>query len=455
VYAAIAIGGVILAGLLGVAAYALTAGAGNVEVTQAPATPLRSSPTASTPPARIEPVSAQPAETAPAETPRVETPRVEAPASAAPADRNPGESDTFDPVPVENPARSGLETGASAATVNGGIEPEFNPEPPRSPGRSTADPEPAPRKEPGEPDTPQEPVEDRVQSGKPVVTGRIIQEQQEAGVLYQALDIHRQPTMSVLGSVVAQNIHYQILSELKVGEPNQEGLREVSQQVKNTRLVTADATSRGTFEKSLRDLIGWQFSYTLDSHGEVVAIRSPRTGAQIAAVNPAGGQGFLVSSVMDEDGWKELAGLSFFNPSDQDMKKQTWMRQMTHNFEPLGSWQGETTYNVARQQQDVLQINYKHNLTYKPPAAGGGVGGLPFKIANANFKAEFAGGAIYFNRASRRVQSVEERFHVRGAIGANMLGQNISVPIEEKQTIKIGISTTNPWGKQGAMRKQR
>jgi len=270
--------------------------------------------------------------------------------------------------------------------------------------------------------------------------------QQEPVALFQELDIQRQPKLSMLGAVQAQDIQYRILSELMVGQPDEKGFREVQQVVKDTQLVKADALSQAMFAESLKRLIGWQFSYTLNSRNVVIEIRGPGDGKKIAPVKPPGAQGFLVTSVMDEDGWKELAELSFFTPDPKGMRNQSWKRQMTHNFEPLGSWFGETTFVPRGQERGLMRIDYAHKLTYKPPARGApAAGGLPFKINNADLKAGTAGGIIYFDTEQERVHSAQEQFHVRGSITADALGQALTIPIEEKQAITVRIVDQNPW----------
>ncbi len=352
-----------------------------------------------------------------------------------------------DPALVEPPGASEFTAAPPLALRD--VEESPMPEPFEEPAFKPSPPLPA------RPEPPPTSPEERPQP-RPVQAAKIVLQQQEAGELYQSLDIHRQPTMSMPGAgAMTQDIRYQILSHLKVGEVDDRGLREVSQHVIDTRLVQADASSKASFTKALQDLKGWQFSYTIDRRGEVVEIRTPKTGARVNEVNPAGGKGILMTSVMDQDGWKELAALSFFNPRDENLEKQSWKRQMTHNFQPLGSWEGETLYERAGAPQQVMQINYQHDLRYQAPAAGIALEGVPLKIAGAEFKAEEARGSIYFNRDTRRVQSAEERFHVRGQLTADLLGQNLAIPVEEKQHIRLDISQENPWEQEGFLQRER
>lgn len=267
-------------------------------------------------------------------------------------------------------------------------------------------------------------------------------------VVFQELDIQRLPKFSVLGTVMSQDIHYRILSELSVREPDEKGFRIVSQVVKETQLVKADALSHSLFDESLKRLRGWQFSYTMNSGGEVIEMRGPDDGRKFSPVEPAGGKGFLITSVMDEDGWKELAELTFFQPDPAGMENQSWSRQMTHDYEPLGSWFGETTFVSHGKQQDLMRIDFAHKLTYKPPAKGAAAGGLPLTINNADFKALAAGGTIYFDTQSDRVQSAQEQFRVRGMLGTEVLGQAANVEVEEHQTITLRVLDQNPWNGQ-------
>jgi len=265
-------------------------------------------------------------------------------------------------------------------------------------------------------------------------------------VLYQELEIDRQPKLSMLGSVIEQNIQYRILSELHIEVADENGNREVHQVVKDTQLVKADAMSETMFADSLKRLIGSEFSYTLNARNEVIAMRAPADGKKIGEIEPAGAKGFLMTSVMDEDGWKELAELSFFTPDIEPEETQTWTRQMTHNFEPLGSWSGVTTFTPRGTENGVARIDYDHKLNYKPPAKGViAAGGLSLNVKNAKFAADTAEGVIYFDHALGRVQTAEEQFHVKGSIAADALGQVVTIPVEEKQAITVRLTDQYPW----------
>jgi hypothetical protein len=262
--------------------------------------------------------------------------------------------------------------------------------------------------------------------------------------VFQEIDIQRAPKFSILGAVSIQDLRYQLLSELNVSQQDDKGVRTVGQLVLDTRLVKSDDLSRPMFEESLRALKGWQFTYKLNRRGEVVEwTTGPASGRKAVPVEPKGAKGFLVTSVLDEDGWKEMAQLSFFVPQEQTAGSQTWSRQMTHDFGPLGSWYGGTTFLPKEMHNGVLRVDYVHHMTYKSPDKIRG--DLPFAIKDAIFKSEMAGGTISFDTHARRVQTAQEHFLVRGTMSTEILGQTATVQVEEQQAITIRILEQNPW----------
>jgi hypothetical protein len=265
--------------------------------------------------------------------------------------------------------------------------------------------------------------------------------------LYQEVDVQRAPKFAIEGlALPAQELRYQLLSELHVTEPDESGNRNVEQRVIDTKAVRIDELSRPTVEPSLRSIKGMVFSYRLNRGGEVIAMTAgpldPRKAEKIEA---KGGKGFLVSSVMDEWGWKELAQLSFFVPDEQASGNQVMKRQIAHDFGPLGSWAGETSLVRKGTQKGVLRIDYTHKLTYRPPDKDRGAGDLPFTIKAANLKPEVAGGSIAFDSKLRRVVAAEDRFLVKGEIAAEVAGQGVTVQMQEEQVITLRVLDTNPW----------
>lgn len=259
------------------------------------------------------------------------------------------------------------------------------------------------------------------------------------------------PKLGMLGTMTVQDLQYQILSQIKTSAPNAEGVFTCDQEVLETRLLKADDLSRGMFQESLAGLKGWQFSYQLNNRRVITDWKSgPPDGRKVAEVKPPGAAGFLATSVMDEDGWKELAQLTFFVPRPEQGSK-SWKQPMMHNFGPLGSWYGETTFTPQATRKGIEQIGFVHKMEYRPPEKNVGEkdagGGLPFTIEKAMLKPEKAGGTIEFDTQANRVLSVQEAFLVRGALSVSLLGQAADVEVEEQQVIGLRLHERNPWQK--------
>jgi len=265
-------------------------------------------------------------------------------------------------------------------------------------------------------------------------------------VLFQELDIQRMPKLGMLGTMTVQDLRYQILSQLTVAPPDEEGNIACDQVVLQTKLIKSDDLSRAMFQDSLEKLQGWQFSYQLNNRRVVTQWKAaPPDGRKVAEVRPVGGAGFLATSVMDDDGWKELAQLTFFVPRPEHGSK-SWKQPMMHNFGPLGMWYGETTFTPQATRKDVQQIAFVHKMEYRPPEKGVG-GDLPFTIEKAMLKPETAGGTIEFDVQANRVVSAQEGFLVRGALSVGLLGQAADVEVQEQQVISLHVHGRNPWTK--------
>jgi len=294
------------------------------------------------------------------------------------------------------------------------------------------------------PDTPPEdlvssPTEPQVIQTEPEVSTQ----SSDSTALFQEVDVQRQSRLVVHGLPIAQELSYRVLSLLRVGEPDTDGIRVIEQTVLETKLEDGDEMSHARYRGALQALKGQQFTFRLNSAREVVEFKGHKDSPGSVAISGSGGLGLTVTSVMDEDGWKEIAGLSFFLPKEGVEQGDAWKKEMTHDWGSLGSWRGETAYKLKGQSQELQLIDYVHNMTYTPPAPGGG--GLPFQVAGGAFQTEQAGGEIRFDAGRQRVDSVQERFHVRGDLSTSVLGQASRIEIEEQQSIAIRMLDQYPW----------
>lgn len=251
-----------------------------------------------------------------------------------------------------------------------------------------------------------------------------------------------------------QLLQYEIISRLEVA-PSQGGQGvHVRQTVISGRLLKADPTSQSTYAAALKNLAGTTMQYELNEQNRVTKFRGGKAARKPIAIDKLSieklldSKGFLLTSLIDDDGWKELAELTFFQP---DPQSRQWKTQFHHDWSPLGSWSGETTFATSRKRGKWQIYQYQHDAKYRPPGKDDkgespvAVAGLPFALTGAEFRTLKNGGQIVYDTSRRRMESAEELFHVQGAVNANVLGQAAQVKLEEKQVFRIQISEQNRW----------
>lgn len=274
--------------------------------------------------------------------------------------------------------------------------------------------------------TPADPNLPRASAAAPAVT------------IFQEIDIERRPKLNILGNELAQHLHYKIVSELRVQPPANNGDRQVTQSVVDTRLLLADELSRADFEKSLQGLKGWQCVYRVRPDGEVRDLApSAEFAAKARTVEPKGAKGVLVTSIMDADGWREMAEWTFLVPPDMGRGKESWTRRMSHDYGELGSWYGDTRFQRGPTKGSLQQIHFQHQMIYSPPAKP--PGGLPFTIREIRFHSDLARGSLEFDLKSQRVRTAQEQFQVRGELTTELLGELASIQVEEQQQVKVTL----------------
>ncbi|MDA1050002.1 MAG: hypothetical protein O3C40_05920 [Planctomycetota bacterium] len=260
----------------------------------------------------------------------------------------------------------------------------------------------------------------------------------QTGTLFQVVDIQRSPTFSIQGLETKQSLHYQVLSQLEIERDVDSRTTKVIQIVQDTRLVAADDLSRASFSKALDGLKRQQYTYRLNHRGEVIDFTGHKESRTTIALDLAAGAGFQLTSVIDEDGWKELAELTFVVPPDGQQAGEPWKRQMTHDWGALGNWSGITTFSPQPPKEQLAQITFTREMNYTAPGASGG--GLPFQIRHAAFELQRASGAIEFDVALQRVRKATESFDVRGTVSAELAGIEVQIELTEQQRIEIIVS---------------
>ena len=308
----------------------------------------------------------------------------------------------------------------------------------------------------------------------------------EQGTFFQKVAVSRNPKFLVSGVTMEQLLQYEIVSKLEVRPSQGAGALTVKQTIVSGRLIKADPLSQSSYAEALKKIAGTTLRYELNDSNEVISFRGGKASRTAIAIDKLSieklldNKGFMLTSLIDDDGWKELATLTFFQPTPQ---QRQWKTQFHHDWAPLGSWSGETTFAVGRKRGKWQLYGYQHDMKYRAPGekkavakrdeGGGkgepgkgepgkgepgksevgdekasatpGIGGLPFSLKGADFTPLKSGGQIVYDTAKGRIESAEELFHVRGVVAATVLGQESRIQVEEKQMFKILLNDQNVW----------
>jgi hypothetical protein len=191
------------------------------------------------------------------------------------------------------------------------------------------------------------------------------------------------------------DLRYAVLSSLTVHERN-DGRLDVEQKIKAAKLLHADEVTQALFSDLLQKLTGTKFTMGFSPERELIQFEGAKDRLQVVG-GPAVGQAILLASLIDRDGWKELARYSFFQPHKPLRPGARWEQSMTHSWGFLGNWTGQVSFKYAGQEGDLQRFPYAFKLTYVPPKPE--ARDLLFPVARASFKHGEAGGTIYFDPA--------------------------------------------------------
>jgi hypothetical protein len=276
------------------------------------------------------------------------------------------------------------------------------------------------------------------------VCGQTPSQNQPAGtpgkLLYQEVIVAQKSACRVQGLDSRFDLRYAVLSSLTIHERNNRGL-DVEQKVEAAKLLQADEATQALFSNLLQKLTGTKFTMGFSPERELIRFEGAKDRVQ-AAGGPAVGQAILLASLIDRDGWKELARYSFFQPHKPLRPGARWEQSVTHSWGFLGNWTGQVSFKYAGQEGDLQRFPYTFKLTYVPPKPE--ARDLLFPVSRASFKHGEAGGTIYFDPGKRQVSRVEERFHVKGQMSIEVLGQSLPVDLDEEQSFQVRLLERDP-----------
>jgi hypothetical protein len=153
----------------------------------------------------------------------------------------------------------------------------------------------------------------------------------------------------------------------------------------------------------------------------------------------------LLNQILSDKALIEMAQPTFAAlPGKEVAKGETWSRNSKLDMGPIGVYENayEYTYDGKDNKLDVIKV--KTTLKYKEPAAGEGVGGLPFKIKKATLDSEPATGTIKYDPEKGRIESSSMELKLKGTLEIEIGGQTTKVDLDQTQKTTVENMDKNP-----------
>jgi hypothetical protein len=153
----------------------------------------------------------------------------------------------------------------------------------------------------------------------------------------------------------------------------------------------------------------------------------------------------LLNQILSEKALIEMAQPTFAAlPGKEVAKGDTWNRSSSLDMGPIGKYENAYEYTYDGKDGKLDAIKVKTTLKYKEPAAGDGVGGLPFKIKKANLDSEPATGTIKYDADKGRIESSSMKLKLKGTLEIEIGGQTTKVDLDQTQETTVENLDKNP-----------
>jgi hypothetical protein len=266
----------------------------------------------------------------------------------------------------------------------------------------------------------------------------------EGDKFYQETTTVLNQTLKVMDQQIKQDMENTTVASFSVLKKNADGSLVVEQKIESIKSKNTGGVA--PVGNIFRQMEGTTFRITFSPKMEITKFEGyneliKKIGGDDAAV------GKLIRSMMSEETLKHSVEEAFrFLPDGPVSKGATWQRKQAVPLGPLGNLNATNTYTydgpATLDGKTLEKISFAPSITYQAPK--GDVAGLPFQITAGNMKAEDAKGTMYFDAAAGRLVQSETKMRLKGSLTVSASGQKMTMDLDQEQTSKIRITTTNP-----------
>ncbi len=249
--------------------------------------------------------------------------------------------------------------------------------------------------------------------------------------------------IEIMGKTIDQTVKTTMVTSYTVKDKTDDGV--VLEQKFEDVVVKAQGGIGGDLDKYMEKLKGGVFTLTLGKGGKITKFEGYE--AFIKKLTEGAGAedaGKFVRLLLSEDLLRKGAEEAFsFLPAEPVKKGETWKRESTQSFGPLGSFKLTNEYTLQGKEDGEAKLALKAGLTYILPKGDGGFAGL-FKVTRGNLKGEGARGTLYFDTEKGRLVRYNMSMIIRGTLTLDVMGNNIDMEITMDQSSNSRVLTRNP-----------
>jgi len=251
--------------------------------------------------------------------------------------------------------------------------------------------------------------------------------------------------IELMGKGFEQTLKTTMVTSYTVKDKTTDGA-VLQQKIENVN-VQSQGGLGGDMDKMMEKLKGAQFTITIGQGGKITKfegyeefIKTLTEGMEETAK--------FVKMLLTEDVLKKSAEEAFgFLPAEPVKMGDTWKRETTVPFGPLGSFKANNEYSIQGKDGENVKIGVKADMRYSPPKAGQGLAGL-FTITKGNLKSEGARGELVFDPAKGRLTRYKMSMVFRGSLTMDIMGNMVEVEIAMDQNSNSRVLDMNPATKQ-------
>jgi len=282
---------------------------------------------------------------------------------------------------------------------------------------------------------------------------------------YQTMTTTTDQSMNVMNNEVKQKQTQTFYFKWTPLDDPKDGKVKIKQEITGVKMdidignqkITYDSNDQNAKNQAhplsefFKALVGSEFTLTLDTKTMKVEDIEGRDQFVEKLTKANAQMKPLLEQILSKDALKQMADPTFgvIKNGEEVAKNATWDRTSSLNMGPIGTYDNKYTYTYeGKDEKDkkLDKIKVTTTLTYKPPQDNpAGAAALPFKIKSAQLSSKNAGGEVYFNNETGRIDHSDMKVELEGTLNIEIGGQTTEVKLSQTQNSSITTSDKPPF----------